>query len=337
MSRFTGLQITCIGLLLASFSIHAEVNPFKKAKVYSFGDDAAWYFKEGAAVKSASRRDGSDTLYYHLHVNKDRLRLRLSKNDPSGELQNTRGLSGMTVNNVIVDGDTLPHFEWCLENQERPGKKLKGDAVVINDACVNPGNGDFIINLDDRSKATLKGARKLEFVVEPYSRPIKLSFSMAGFNEVMARADKPEPPPAPAVRSAPPPRAVATPKPRPKPRSVVKTCQASPPAEFAAQVKDIAYPCNDAAKKARAEQSVSRQVAAEKQKRMAAEAERKRREAELQKQKEAAKRVEAEWEKRQAAMWIKRCQKHWDKGTSPCYCEKYLDQAPPGVTNSCGR
>ena len=337
MSRFTALLITCIGLLLTSFSVHAEINPFKKAKVYSFGDSAPWYFKEGAAVKTGSRRDGSDTLYYHLHVNRDRLRLRLSKNDPSGELVNTRGLSNMSVNDVIVDGRTLPHFEWCLQNQERPGNKLKGNAIVINDACVNTGNGDFIINLDDRSKSTLKVARQLEFVVEPYSRPIKLGFSMAGFDDVIAKVDRPEPPPPPVVRSAPAAAPAAVQKPRPKPKPVVKTCQAKPPADFASVVTERSYPCNDAARKAQAEQQVSRQVAAERQKRLAAEEERKRREAELAKQKEAAKRVEAEWEKRQAAMWIKRCEKHWAKGTSPCYCEKYLDQAPAGVTNSCGR
>jgi hypothetical protein len=117
---------------------------------------------------------------------------------------------------------------------------------------------------------------------------------------------------------------------------VTKTCQATAPAEYASVVNAIAYPCDNDAKKAQAEQAVSRQVATEKQKRLAAEAERKRREEELKKQKEATRRVEAEWEKRQAAIWIKRCQKHWGNGESPCYCEKYLDQAPAGVTNTCG-
>jgi hypothetical protein len=336
MSRFTALLFTCISLVFISFSTYAEINPFKKAKVYTFGNDASWYFKDGAAVKTGSRRDGGDTLYYHLNVNKDRLRLRLSKNDPSGELENTRGLGGMAVNDVIVDGKTLPHFEWCLQNQERPGNQLKGGAIVINDACVNPGNGDFIINLDERSKATLKFARLVEFVVEPYSRPIKLSFSMQGFDGIMAKVDRPAPPP-PVVRSAPTakPAAPAAAS-RPKPKPVTKTCQATAPAEYASVVNAIAYPCDNDAKKAQAEQAVSRQVATEKQKRLAAEAERKRREEELKKQKEATRRVEAEWEKRQAAIWIKRCQKHWGNGESPCYCEKYLDQAPAGVTNTCG-
>ena len=64
MSKFTALMLVCISMIFTSFSSQAEVNPFKKAKVYVFGDSPSWYFKEGAAVKSASRRDGSDTLYY---------------------------------------------------------------------------------------------------------------------------------------------------------------------------------------------------------------------------------------------------------------------------------
>ena len=340
MSRFTALLFVCISLILASFSVQAEVNPFKKAKVYSFDRDVSWYFKEGAAVLSASRRDGGDTLYYHLHVNKERIRLRLSKNDPSGELENTRGLQGMTVNDVIVDGRTLPLFEWCLQNQERPGKKIKSNAIVINDTCINPGNGDFVINLDHSSKNVMKFGRKIEFVVEPYSRPIKLSFSLSNYAEIIARVDKPEP--APVVRAAPAPKAVAKPsapkpKPKPRPKAVAKTCKASPPAEYASVVKSVDYPCSDSKKKANAENAVNAKVAAEQQKRQAAAAARKQQEAEKKQELEAKNKVEEEWEKRQAAMWIKRCQKHWAKGGSPCYCEKYIDQAPAGVKSTCGR
>ena len=46
---------------------------------------------------------------------------------------------------------------------------------------------------------------------------------------------------------------------------------------------------------------------------------------------------EAIWAAKQSAMWIKRCERHWAKGVSPCYCEKYLESAPAGVTNSCGK
>ncbi len=336
MMRFTALLFACISLISA-YSVHAEINPFKKAKVYSFGDEPAWYFKEGAVIKSASRRDGGDTLFYHLRVNRDQLRLRLSKNDPSGELENTRGLERMSVNDVLVDGSTLSRFKWCLQNQERPGKKLNASAIVINDACVNPGNGDFIINLDDASRNALKFSRRLEFVVEPYSRPIKLSFSMGNFSEVMERAAGPKPPPVKAVRETPaPPKAVVS-KPKPKPKSVVKTCKADPPDDYASVVQSQSYPCGDAAKKTQAEKSVNDQVEAEKQKRQAAAYAVQRKQEKKNKKEEAVKRVETEWEKRQTAMWVARCKKHWAKGNSPCYCEKYLDRAPSGVTNSCGR
>lgn len=70
---------------------------------------------------------------------------------------------------------------------------------------------------------------------------------------------------------------------------------------------------------------------------MALELERAKQE-ELARQKaiETNKRAQ-EWEAQQDAIWIKRCQRHWKKGTSPCYCEKYLDQAPVGVSNTCGQ
>ena len=73
------------------------------------------------------------------------------------------------------------------------------------------------------------------------------------------------------------------------------------------------------------------------QEEQAAAAEKARQEAEIKaKSAESVKREKA-WEQQQAALWIKRCQKHWQKGVSPCFCEKYLDQAPPGVNNTCGR
>jgi len=338
MPRFSALIITIIGLMCFSISAQAGMNPFKKSKNYTFENDVSWYSKEDAAVKSGSTKDGSDTLYYHLNINKDRLRLRLGKNDPSGELENTRSLDKLEIVDVLVDGRRFSLFDWCLDNQERPGKKLKLGAVVMNDACVNAGGGDFSIALDKVARDQLKGAQKIEFIVAPYKRPVKLAYTMEGFAVIMSEIDKPippPPPPAPVVKKEPP-KVVAKPKPKPKPKKVVKMCYAKAPVDFSSAVKSVAYPCENQAKKSVAEKKIAGMVEKEKQK-MAAELERVRQEEEALKKASSNNKREQEWASKQTEMWVKRCNRHWSKGVSPCFCEKYIDQAPPGVTNSCGR
>ena len=335
MPRFSALIITIIGLICFSLSAHAGMNPFKKTKNYKFENNVSWYSKEDAAVKSGSAKEGTDTLYYHLNITKDRLRLRLGKNDPSGELENTRNLDKLAIVDVLVDGRRFSLFDWCLSNQEQPGKKLKLGAVVINDACVNAGGGDFTMTLDKVGRDLLKTAHKIEFIVAPYNRPVKLAYTMTGFAAIMSEIDKPVPPP--VVKKAPP-KIVAKPKPkaRPKPKKVVKICLAKAPADFSSAVKSAAYPCGNKAKKAAAEKKVAVMVEKEKQK-MVAELERVRQEEEALKKASINNKREIEWAKKQTEMWVKRCSKHWSKGVSPCFCEKYIDQAPPDVTNTCGR
>jgi len=322
--------------LLASVGAQATVNPFKKTRDLSFGSGVAWYEHQGAVIKSGAERDGADTNYYHVNINPQRLLLRLGRNDPSGELADTRSLPNLDIVDVLLDGQRLPLFDWCLNNQQTPGRALRQNAVVINDTCVNAGaGGDFIIRLDEQSKARLKAARTLSFIIEPYGRPVKLDYSMAGFSALMAKVDRPEPvraapsvaPPRPAVK-APTPRPVAKPKP-------VKMCNAKPPADFSSAVSAISYPCNDNGKKQAAEKRIAQQVAEEK-KAMALELQRAREEELVRQQAIETEKRAAEWQAQQDALWVKRCQRHWAKGSSPCYCEKYLDQAPPGVTNTCG-
>ena len=341
MPKFLAMGVAFVSLVGWSSATFAVDNPFKKTKNYAFGNDVSWYQKDDAAVKSGRTRDGGDALYFHVHVNKDRLRLRLGKNDPSGDLENTRPLDRLEITDVTLDGKRLERFQWCLDNQERPGNKLKQNAVVINDACVNAGGtGDFIVMLDEASHDSLKRAQKLEFVVEPYGRPVKLSYTMNGFAAIMNEINKPAPPPVVVKKPVPKPKpkpVVAKPKPKPKPKKVVvKMCYANPPGDFKNAVKTEAYPCNNAAKKAAAEKRVAANVDKEKQK-MAAEMERLAREEEIKKKAAESTQREKEWEVKQAELWVKRCQKHWTKGVSPCFCEKYIDQAPSNVTNTCGR
>ena len=77
-------------LVTLSFSCLAGVNPFKKSKNYTFGADEVWYENNNTAIKSGSVRDGADTNYYHLNIDKYRLLLRLGKMIPVVSLK-TRG------------------------------------------------------------------------------------------------------------------------------------------------------------------------------------------------------------------------------------------------------
>ncbi|MDQ1362694.1 MAG: hypothetical protein QG652_554 [Pseudomonadota bacterium] len=331
VSRMSAQLLVLAGVLLGSLAVSAATNPFKKTKDNQFNDSVAWYFKDGTAIKSGSEPDGDDVLYYHLHINKNQLRLRFGKNDPSGDLENTRSFDELEIIDVTVDGQRLKRFQWCLDNQSQLASSLKQNSPVANGACVNAGGGDFIIALDDETRERLMKGRNMEFITAPYGRPIRLGYTLTGFAKGYGAIIAPPPPPPP------PPAAVAeTPKPEPKP-VVIKTCYAEAPEEMRTAVKPVAYTCNDQAKKAAAESAIQSQVSAEKKKRKEAEAERQRIEAERLKEESERKSQESEWEKKQTEMWIDRCQKHWSKGTSPCYCAPYIDQAPAGVVSTCAK
>lgn len=329
--RISALGCLLAGVMLCSTVVSAGTNPFKKTKDYLFNDSTAWYFRDGAAIKSGSEADGADTLYYHLNINKNQLRLRFGKNDPSGELVNTRAFEELEMIDVTVDGQRLKRFQWCLDNQSQLATTLKQNSVVVNGVCVNAGGGDFIIALDDEARDRIMQAHSLEFIAAPYGRPIRLTFTMTGFTKAYSALLAPPPPP-PVHVPAP---VVAAPKPESRP--VVKTCYAEAPEEFQSAVKSIAYICDDKARKASAEVTIQAQLNAETKRRKEAEAERLRLEAEKLKEEAALKSVESEWEKKQTEIWVERCQKHWANGTSPCYCAPYIAHAPAGVENTCAR
>ncbi len=339
-------------LLIMSGTSQASVNPFKKSKNYNFGADIAWDKHNGAAIKSGRVRDGNDTNYYHLNINKYRLQLRLGKNDPSGELENTRILKSLTIADVLVDGHRLPVFNWCLQNQLNPGKKLKHDATVPDNICQNTGGGgNFIIRLDNRTRNILKKSDILEFIVEPYGRPVKLRYNMSGFATIMTKIDspkkvsKPAPATRPVVKPAAKPVSVKSaiknrPSTKPKTtpvaqsRSLIqktKTCTASPPENYKTLIKPLAYPCSNSTKKTTAENKILDLVNKEKQKQKheATSTEHERLKAAAQDKRNI------DWNNKQAELWISRCERHWNKGTSPCYCEKFIKNAPPGTKNTC--
>jgi len=332
VARFSASIFLCVGLLSASMSVQAE-NPFKKTIDFDFPDNVSWVLKKDTAVKTGRVKEGSDELFFHLSINNKQLKLRFSKNDPSGMVINSRSLSSLVIEDVLVNGERLPIFQWCLNNQQADSGKFKQDTPVERNACIN-AEGDFIINLDDRSRQILKSAKTLELVTEPYRRTEILNFGMAGYAAIAKKLDAPVIPAkaAPVIAVEKP---VITPKAEVK--KVVKICQATAPAEYTT-IQSVAYPCADAAKKAAAEAKINQKVDAEKKKAELAAAEaRKKQVQEKEKTGDAAAKAKAEeeWAKRQTAIWIKRCQKHWANMVSPCYCKSYLEHAPKGVKDTC--
>ncbi len=332
-------SVLCFLLVMSSTSYAA--NPFKKSKNYSFGSDVVWYENNDAAIKSGAVRNGSNTNYYHLIINKYQLLLRLGKNDPSGELENTRLLDSLSIIEVKADDQRLPLFNWCLQNQQNPGRKLKQNAIVANDVCINAGGGgDFVIFLDDETQNILKQAKQLEFTVEPYARPVKIVFSLSGYAPIMAQINKPITPPIVKKPVAKPvPVVVVKSKPKPKPKvktqpKPVKMCSVKAPADFKSAVSAVSYPCKNKVKKTKAEAKVAAAVKQEKKK-MAAELQAVK-DKELIKQKTLEdKKRDIDWDNKQTALWVSRCQRHWAKNTSPCYCQKYIERAPAGTKDTC--
>ena len=135
--RLSALLLILAGLILNSLNASAAGNPFKKTKDYQFNDSIAWYFKEGAAIKSGSEQDAGDILFYHLSINKNQIRLRFGKNDPSGELENTRTFDDLEIMDVTIDGQRLKRFQWCLDNQSQLSASLKQNAIVANGTLVS--------------------------------------------------------------------------------------------------------------------------------------------------------------------------------------------------------
>lgn len=316
------IYAAAIVLTAISLTVSAGKDPFKKNKKYDFLDDINWYQKNSMLVKAGSVREYGDTFYYHLSVNTKQLRLHLGKNDPSGESNNSRQLDYISIIDVTVDGETLPRFKWCLNNQlAGASSSLKKNARVTGGSCVNAGD-DFMIKLDDKTFKQLMSAKTIGFEIEPFGNTINLSYSMGGFADLMTQMNKP-------VVVA---KKVETPKPVVKKE---RTCYAQPPAEFKSSVKRIAYPCDNNTRKTAASQSIDQMVA--KQRQQQAALVKKPQQATGRKVSENRSQEEMEFERKQIERWVTRCRSHWDKGVSPCYCQKYLKFAPAGTQDSCSK
>ncbi len=343
MAKIKNIQRLSILLILTSVFFmplsQAAFNPYKKDVNLHFDESIPWKFSNNQAVKSGQNKDRGEINYYHLKINHKRILLRLGRSDPSGNAENTRPLDALDIIDVMIDGQRLPLFQWCMDNRstQAENKVFRPGTVVKNDICSNSGGGDFVIKLDGTSRRLLSQGKALQFMTRPYKAQENISYDLSDLPpllERMARAENPRPVAKKVVEK----KAVRKPKPvaKPKVKKTAKLCQAKPPLEYKAKISAVSYPCNNALRKTTAEKRIHDHVQIEKQK-QAAETEH-RRAASARKQAESEmKQQSKKWETMQDSMWVVRCKKHWDSGISPCYCRRVLSQAPAGTVDTCNK
>lgn len=315
---------------------------------YLFGEDTEWKLyntsdgnehSEGlSANKSGSIKNYKHIYHYHLDVDKNMLKLRLSVQDRGATEKYDLEPDNLVIINIAIDGKRLSLFQWCLDHQKPPSTTLNHSAQVKNAACTNAKDiGEFILRLDKKTKEALLLAKNIEIEFLIDNEKINLIYSMHGFSEVMHQVDS-------GLMS------------KKESGSKASVCYLNPPHEFEAVIDAIPYSCENKIKQAMAQGFMSAQIQQEVKKvsrnpivKKSPDSDKK---SKTRKEKNPNELVDAkialtktlnktpkdrarEWEIDQSVMWINRCKKRWDKGVSPCYCKKYFYQAPVGVKDSC--
>ena len=333
---FISFFVFCFCLNVA---VAANDNPFAKNESVDIGKDISWKIdkKASMATKTGSDEEGN---YYHLQFDNKQLKLLIS-GDVAGA--DPKGFTQLEVKDVIIDGEQSAVFKWCLNNQQKHNRFLQQGLSVKKNICtVNGGAGSFTMSLNKDTLASLKKASSLTIILKPYRTQLDLKYDISDFNDMYLAMNTRS---APAAVAAKPAAAAAKPK---------KTCKAAAPAKFK-NIKPMAYNCNDAAAKSKAEASIAKLVSQEKakEKKLAAEKEKQQKLAEEKKQKELAEKLKREEQlKAEAAAlaasqekqaqiggeiadkMVKMCEKYWSKGEHRCYCQKYIDRAPSEIQAS---
>jgi hypothetical protein len=327
----------------------AAFSPYNKNVNLNFDGSIPWEFKNNEAVKFGKNKYRGKINYYHVKINNQRILLRLGQNDPSGDKGNTRSLDTLDIVDVLVDGQRLPIFQWCMNNRttQADNKDFRPGTITKKNVCINSGRGDFVIKLDASSQRLLSQRKELQFRIRPHKTIENLSYDLHGLPAIierMVQAAKP----VVAVKKVPVKKVVVKrPKARVKPKvkKPARICHIKPPVQYKSRVKSANYTCNSPSGKATAEKRVFDQLKIEKQKDVIAKnaaAFEQKREEEAQKKADSEmshfsnklKSMEDSLSVSQS-LWLNRCKKHWNSGTNPCYCQQFISQAPPGTVNSC--
>ncbi len=329
-------KILLFSLLLISTQALAAggANPFNRSVETTIGANVSWQYKNDTAVKTARDSLDSDT-YYHLMFDGKLLSLKLS-GDKANTPESARHFEQFAVNDVKIDGQRIPLFQWCLDHQEKQSRFLQQGLTVEKNICENRGeNGLFTMTLNRNTLDALKKGKTLSFVLKPFRTTNIVNLSLADFSSMVARV-MPERTPA---------KAEAKPS---KSTAATSICTVKPPPGFET-IKPVQYPCNSVVDEGRAHTAMEEQVSqvrktreAEKEKKRKAEIEKKKKEEEarhkleLQQQREAAaiaasKLKQQELKKEIESKMLAMCKSAWGRGENRCYCEKYIDQAPANI------
>jgi hypothetical protein len=298
---------------------------------------------------------GPDGTWYHLFYDGLRLRLRLTGSAEDSQY-GARQFEDFAVNDVRIDGNRVDLFQWCLNNQEKHSRFLQQGLTVKKEICQNQGEqGAIVMRLTKDTISALNSGNVIEYELKPFRTTVKVKFNIDDFDKVTSEFKRQQDAKLAAIkaakekaeaeaRAAAPAAAVTVAKPKPKPKA---RCMVGPPEGFA-EVKTVEYDCDDAVARSRAQASVDSKVSAIKtqRKKAAAEAERKRKEAEaarlareeaLKKEQEAlaaSAALRAELSSDIAKKMIAVCEKKWAEGEHRCYCEKYIEYAPPNIKSN---
>jgi hypothetical protein len=334
-------KILCILSVFVSTPAAALVdNPFAKAVDINVGGDVIWQVNSTLARKTTKSADGT---YYHLSFTGTELRLRVGESAEDSDAF-ARKFDQFAVEDVSIDGQRLPLFQWCLQNQEGHDRFLQQGMSVKQSLCDNQGaSGLFIMHLNQATLAALTAGKKLSFTLKPYRTSISINYALGDFAAMVAKL----------VRAKQPSAATAAPATSPTVQ-VKQICQLAAPPDLPT-LAALDYICDDATARAAAANTMSEQVNTERAhlKQLEAEKERKRQADLIAKKKaeEEAKQLEAQKLREQeaiAASQMKQqeinseittkmlgvCGKMWAKGEHRCYCEKYIDQAPEAIKAS---
>ncbi len=328
-------------------AIWASNNPFDKGVDINIGSDREWVIKDKAMTRSGS--EAGD--FYHFSYDRKQIRLRITDSVNDDETS-ARQYQQFTVEDIQVDGQRLPLFQWCLVNQEGHSRSLQQGMKVKQDVCVNQGEqGTFTMRLNAATLEALNDGKTLSFMLKPFRLPVNVNIDISDFSTASARL-------AAELRPVQKPKAIAPEKkvaPVMEKVAVAKKCSARAPKGFN-KIKSVEYVCADGAAKTKAEADINAQVEKVRaiEAKQTAEKELKRKQAEAE-QAEKQKAEQARLAAEQAALaeieasklqvsaeitdkMLAVCMKQWQKGQHRCYCEKFLEHAPEGIESdaSCG-
>jgi hypothetical protein len=338
-------------LLCVTTTAHAAAgnNPFAHVEEVNIGTDIDWRVGNGTISKTSAA--DSDT-HYKLSLDMNSMSL-LIGSDADVE-SSVKSFKNFALEDVVIDGERVPLFQWCLNNQQNHSRFLQQGLKVKKNVCQNKGaEGGFTLKLNKKTFDRIKNGKRLTLTVRPFRTSIKINYDISDFDQVFAIHQMKTAAPKVAVASiaVSPAASVATRAPAMVRPVQVRMCKATAPKGYAI-IRSVEYVCNDNSDKMRAERKVAAAVNKEKQHRIkvAAEKEKRRLAAIALKKKQQEDRLKAEQQKREEEKAIAEsqlksravldeltkkmvgvCNKISAKGKHRCYCERFIEYAPEGI------